>query len=157
LGLPPACTIWYTHMMEYRVELSTTATPAAVWEAFVDVERWPVFTASIRQVRRLDDGPLREGSTARVKQPGMPWAKWTVTTVEPVRSFTWQTTAPGLTTIGDHELSSSGDVTHVALTLRQRGPLAGIVGSLFGRRLRRFVDLEARGLVAAAEAAHISD
>ena len=62
-----------------------------VWRLFVDVERWPELTESMREVSRIDSGPLRLGSEALIKQPGLARARWKVTELEPGRSFTWET------------------------------------------------------------------
>jgi ribosome-associated toxin RatA of RatAB toxin-antitoxin module len=58
--------------MKHQVTATVGARPAEVWRLFADVERWPEMTPSIRQVRRMDTGPLRAGSEAIVKQPGLP-------------------------------------------------------------------------------------
>jgi len=50
--------------MEHHVTTSVVAPPEAVWDLFVDVERWPEMTESISRLRRLDSGPLRVGSEA---------------------------------------------------------------------------------------------
>ena len=133
--------------------LSTKADPAAVWDSFIHIEAWPQWIRSIRAVRRLDEGPLRPGSSARISQPGLLPATWTVTRLDPGRVFSWESTAPGVVTAADHEVSVSGDRTDVVLRIRQRGPLAPLVRAIYGRRIRRFLDLEARGHVRAAEAA----
>jgi hypothetical protein len=49
----------------------------------------------MREVRRMDTGPLRVGSEAIVKQPGLPRARWRVTEIEPDYSFTRETSAGG--------------------------------------------------------------
>jgi len=68
--------------------------------------------------------------------------------------FTWATRAPGVRVVGRHVLAPAGDRTvRITLEIRQSGPLAGLVRALTGRRTARFLDLEARGLKAASEAA----
>ncbi|MGH9044905.1 MAG: SRPBCC family protein [Acidimicrobiales bacterium] len=137
--------------MEYEAERSTDASAAAVWEAFTDIEAWPELTPSVRTARRLDAGPLRVGSRARVKQPGLLPTTWRVIDLDLGRSFTWQTRALGITTTAGHKVFESRAGTRLVLTLRQTGPLAGVFSALYRRRTRRYVDLEAQGLVAAAE------
>jgi uncharacterized membrane protein len=43
-----------------------------VWAVTVDVERWPEWSPTVTSVTRLDDGPLRRGSVARLEQPLQP-------------------------------------------------------------------------------------
>lgn len=132
--------------------------PAEVWAVLRDVEHWHTWTASIGSITPLDGtGHLTEGRRFEVRQPKLPKAAWTVTSVEegPERfSFTWANKSPGLTSEGDHvvemapagESGSVGDRSLVTLRLSQRGPLAGVLGLLYGGLTRRYVDLEAEGL-----------
>jgi uncharacterized protein YndB with AHSA1/START domain len=133
-----------------HVEASATVTiaapPADVWAVLVDVEAWPTWTASMRSIRRLADGPLAVGSTVEIRQPGFPKARWEVTDLRDGQGFTWENRSPGVHSIGHHELEAHDGGTVVTLRLTQTGPLAGVLGALTGRRTRRFVDVEADGL-----------
>lgn len=137
--------------VEITVTVAVAAPPDAVWPLFVDVERWPEWTPSMQHVRRRDAGPLRVGSEADVKQPGMPKAVWRVTELEPGRRFTWEVASPGVTTTAVHLVEPDGDGATVTLTVRQSGPLAGLVGLLLGGRIRRMVEQEADGFRRQAE------
>jgi uncharacterized membrane protein len=139
--------------VEVNRNVTIDAPPAEVWAVFMDLEAWPTWTASMRQVRRLDEGPLQVGSRVEIAQPGFPKAVWDVTGLEPERSFTWENAAPGLRSAGHHEVRAEGAGSVVTLRLSQSGPLAGLVGLVFGRRNRRYVDLEADGLKARVESA----
>jgi uncharacterized membrane protein len=139
--------------MKHQVTATVGAPPAEVWRLFADVERWPEMTRSMREVRRMDTGPLRVGSEAIVKQPGLPRARWRVTEIEPDRSFTWETSAGGVTTAGGHLVEPNGRGSKITLTLCQHGPLAGVAGLLLGRRARRYVSMELEGFRAASESA----
>ena len=92
--------------MEYRVTATAGAPPAQVYRLFIDVERWPELTQSMRSVRRLDDGPIRVGSEAMVSQPRLPSSRWRVTELEPDRRFTWETRSGGVTSVGETILSA---------------------------------------------------
>jgi len=137
--------------MEHHVTTTVKAPPEAVWRLFVDVERWPEMTESISNVRRADSGPLRVGSEAIVWQPRLPRARWRVTEVEPGHSFTWQTSSPGVTSVGGHSVEADGQGSVLTLTLRVTGPLARPIYALVRARSRRYLAMEAEGFRRTAE------
>jgi uncharacterized membrane protein len=143
--------------MEYRVTATAGAPPAQVYRLFIDVERWPELTQSMRSVRRLDDGPIRVGSEAKVSQPRLPSARWRVTELEPDRRFTWQTSGGGVTTVGDHLVEPDGAGSRITLILSLRGPLSGVMGLLMGGIARRYAAMELEGFRVAADAAGRSE
>lgn len=125
-----------------------------MWAELTDVGRWPDWTDSMTSVTLLDRGPLRVGSRARIKQPGMPAMTWQVTELVEGESFTWVSGSPGLRTTGTHRLTADGDgTTRLTLAIHFDGPLAGLVGRLFAGRTRRYLRMEADGLKAASEGA----
>lgn len=134
-----------------QTRIAIAAAPADVWQALVDVADWPRWTASMDSVEPLDPGPLRLGSRARVKQPGMPPLVWRVSEITEGRSFAWQARSAGVVTTGNHVLSPTAQGTSLLLTLEQRGPLAGLIRLLMSSRTRRYLGLEAAGLKACAE------
>jgi uncharacterized membrane protein len=139
--------------MDLDTSVSAQADIASAWTAITDVTSWPRWTKSMTSVERLDDGPLRLGSKARVKQPGIQPLVWEVTEFTDQQVFSWTATAPGVRTVGRHLLSRNGDgSTKITLELHQSGPLSGVVKAFLGRRSVRYLDLEANGLKAASEA-----
>jgi uncharacterized protein YndB with AHSA1/START domain len=138
--------------MGHSKTITIAAPPARVWEILVDIDRWPEWTDSVASASRGEAGPLQVGSTATVKQPKLPKSRWVVTEVEPERSFTWVSKAPGVTSTGYHQLEPTADGgTTVTLTLEQSGPLAKIIGALGSRLIDKYVGYEAAGLKARAE------
>ena len=75
--------------MEQSITIDIAAPPGRVWEVLSDVEYWSEWTPTVTWVRRLDEGPLRTGSRARISQPRIPETEYVVTELEPGRSFTW--------------------------------------------------------------------
>jgi len=118
-----------------------------------DVERWSEWTASVTSVVLLDKAPFDVGSQARLRQPCLPVAVWTVTAFEPKHYFAWQTGVPGVRTVAGHHVEATGgNSTRVTLSLSWRGPLAPLIGLLYGKRSRRYVGMEAQGLKQRCEA-----
>lgn len=137
--------------MRYTRSDGIAAGLSDVWAVLIDLERWPDWTDSMREITRLEDGPLRVGSTARVRQPTGKPTVWTITELAPERSFTWTASSPGVRLAGYHELSHSGHGVRAALTFELTGPMAWLGRLLAGRRMRGYVDMEADGLKRQAE------
>jgi len=139
--------------MDMRTTTTTTADLEHAWAAVIDIDSWPRWTPSVRSVHRLDDGELRVGSRAKVKQPGMPTMTWQVDELREFEVFTWKTASPGVRTTGVHRVTTNPDgTTEITLEVAHRGPLAGLVSALTGGRTRRYMKLEAAGMKAASEA-----
>ena len=140
--------------MQYETSIDIHADPQSIWAVMTDVERWPEWTASVVRVERLSSEPFGVGSRVAIKQPRLMKVVWTVTDLEPVVSFKWKATAPGLTTVGSHQLAPSpAGTTKVTLSVDQRGALAPAFRLLGSRMTRRYLDYERLGLKARSEAA----
>ncbi len=128
--------------MDIERVIDIAAPQERVWAIMADVERWPEWTRSAKSVERLDRGPLAVRSRARVRQPRFPAAIWTVTALEPGRSFEWRSPAPGLLSVGGHRVEAVGEhASRVTLSLTWSGPLAPVMRLLFGKLSRRYVEL----------------
>jgi uncharacterized protein YndB with AHSA1/START domain len=119
----------------------------SVWATLMDVERWSEWTRTFDSLERLDTGAFGIGSRARIRQPRIPVAIWTVTEFEPGRSFTWISEAIGIKSVATHRLEPRGDGT-VTLTLGlvQTGWLAWLVRSRAEKTAREYLAIEAQGL-----------
>ena len=75
-----------------HIEIDASA--GVVWDVFVDVERWPEWTASVERIVALDGPAIEVGNRFEIKQPRMPTLVWEVTEVRPGVSWTWRQRYP---------------------------------------------------------------
>ncbi|MBQ1073597.1 SRPBCC family protein [Micromonospora sp. C31] len=133
--------------MRFEAGTEVAAEAGRVWAVWLDVERWPEWTPSVRRALRGEPGPLAMGATARLEQPKLRPAVWRVTELTEGRSFSWVSGSPGVHTLGEHRVLPLPDGrSRVELALTQTGPLAGPVGWLYGDLMRRYLRMEADGL-----------
>ena len=102
-------------------------------------------------LRPVEDGPLAVGSEVHIKQTGTRAASWTITRLEPGRSFSWASKG-GVHMEADHEIEPVTGGTQVTLRLTQTGVLSKLVGLVGGAAIRKAVRTEGDGLKARCEA-----
>jgi len=132
--------------MHLEHSLTIAALPEKVWDVTIDIERWPEWTPTMERVERLESGPFRPGSTARIKQPQFPPTVWRVTALTPGRSFTWETRVRGMYMIASHEVTPAPGGCTSTLRLEIRGLLATLLGPLVRRGALRSMAQENSGL-----------
>jgi uncharacterized membrane protein len=137
--------------MHLENSIDIPAPIARVWDLTVDIEQWPTLTPTILSVERLDGGPLRVGSRARVAQPRLPVAVWTVTELEPRTLFVWETRMRGARFVGSHLLSRTADGTRNTLTLDVDGWSAGLLSALAGSAMQQAIATENAGFLRVAQ------
>jgi uncharacterized membrane protein len=138
-------------MRTFDIAIDIGAPADQVWDVMIDVERWHEWTASITSIRKLDGGPLKIGSRARVVQPKLLPAVWQVTRLEPGRHFTWQSGGPGMRVVGRHSVEPRGEGSRAMLSVQFDGLFGGIVARLLRNLNLRYLHLEAAGLKKRAE------
>jgi uncharacterized protein YndB with AHSA1/START domain len=132
--------------MRFDIPIEIKATPERVWSVLMDVERWPQWSSTFKEIRVKTPGDFGLGSVARIKQPKQFPATWIVTQFEPNKSFAWTSKQGGLTLFADHQITPHDDGVTVVLTAILSGPLGPVIGALQGGRVRRAVTTEAHGL-----------
>jgi uncharacterized membrane protein len=137
--------------MRYEHTVHIDAPADLVWRLTTDVAAWPSFVPTVRDVQRLDDGPLRVGSATRLRQPGQSPAVWTVTRLEAGQEFAWQTTRFGLTMTGSHRLDADRSGCRNTLTIEVAGRGSRLFGVLLGGLLRKAIRDENAGFKREAE------
>lgn len=143
-GLIRKCSI--RAVRNYDITVDIDAPAERVWQVMIDVERWHEWTPSVTSIKRLEPGEFREGSRVRIKQPKLAPTVLTVTHLEPGRSFTWRTRAPGLEVTATHTVMPAGKGSQARLTLFFDGIVGGIIARATRSLNERYVAYEAAGL-----------
>jgi uncharacterized membrane protein len=138
--------------MRYEHEINIDAPVEVVWQLVTQVEDWPSFTPTMTRVERLDTGPIRVGSQARVDLPGQRTAVWTVTRLDPPSSFVWRTRVMGVTMTATHDLQAADGGCSSTLVIELSGLGASVLGRIAGSRIRRSIAEENRAFKRRAEA-----
>jgi uncharacterized membrane protein len=137
--------------MRWENTVTIDAPAERVWDLTIDVTAWPSFTPTVTKLDRLDGGPMRVGSAARIKQPGQPTSVWTVTTLVPGREFAWQTKRMGVTMSGSHLVERTDSGCRNTLAVEVTGPGARPFGLLFGALIRKAIATENEAMKAKAQ------
>jgi uncharacterized membrane protein len=137
--------------MRYVREETIHAPAERVWQLLIDVEGWPAWSESMREIKRLDDGPFAVGSRSRVTQPKGRPMEWTVTELKPLRNFTWAAGQPGMSFEAVHRIQDEGNHLRTTLEFVVSGAMAWLAALFAGSRIRSYLDMEITGLKRAAE------
>ena len=136
----------------YEVAVDVDASSAVVWTLLSDVTRWQTWTPTVTTVRPLSDPELSQGAIFEVKQPGIPKAKFTVESCVDGQLFRWGSRSNGVHSSADHVIESRGpNECRVTLKFTITSRIVAVAWWMTRRKIRRFVDLEAQSLKAAAE------
>ena len=133
-------------MREFSITVDIAAPPERVWKTISDIERWHEWTASITSIQRLDEGPLKVGSRAQVRQPRLLPARFDVTVLEEGRGFDWRTRSAGVTAVGKHWIEPTATGCRVMLGVAYGGALGWLVARAYADLTRRYLAMEADGL-----------
>ena len=138
-------------MRKFNTSIDIAASPERVWHVMSDTDRWHEWTPSVTSIRRLDGRPFAVGSRAVIRQPKFPPALWKITEIEPGRSFTWVSTAPGVRVAAKHWVDRTAAGSRATLSLEYFGVLGGVIGRLTRKITERYLAMEANGLKARSE------
>lgn len=132
--------------VDFRISVDIAAPPETVWAVMSDSERWHEWTRSVQSVTLLDKGPLAVGTRALIRQPKFPAAVWKVTAIEPGRSFTWTSGAPGMRVYAHHSIDAISWGTRATLRLYYDGAIGLLLAHMTREITGRYLGYEAVGL-----------
>ena len=135
----------------FSISIDIKATAERVFDVMCDVTRWSEWTPSVTSIKRLDSGPFVVGSRAVIRQPKFPPALWTISAIEPGRSFTWFNRAPGIRVFAHHLVEPTTTGSRATLSLRYEGLFGEVLAWLADDITRRYLFMEAGGLKGRSE------
>jgi len=138
-------------MRRFSITTDIAAPAEHVWQVMSDTDRWHEWTPSVTSIKRLGGGPFAVGSRVVIRQPKFPPALWKLTAIEPGRSFTWISVAPGLRVVAHHRVESLAAGSRATLSLDLQGIFGGVFGRLTKDITERYLAFEAKGLKARSE------
>src|SRR5205807_10535912 len=138
--------------MAFReASLDTSASPAAVWRVWSDVNHWPEWNPDMNESRL--DGPLKLGATGMINTKSGGKHDVVVTQYEEGRSFELESTAlPGTKMAIRATIAPNGNGSRITQGFAPRGLLAALVGPMMRGRLRPTFGAVLDGLQRAVEA-----
>ena len=138
-------------MRKFSITIDIAAPVERVWQVMSDTDRWHEWTPSVTSVKRLGGGPFAVGSRALIRQPRFPPALWKIIAIDPGRSFTWISTAPGLRVVAHHWVEPTAVGSRATLSLDLQGVFGGVFGRITKDITERYLAFEASGLKARSE------
>lgn len=133
-------------MVYTEVTTDIAAPPDKVWATITDVERWPGWTESVHDLSLTSAGEFAVGSSARIDLAGGRPSVWTVTELDPGRTFTWESKAPGVLSVASHVLEPRDGGARVTLWVKNTGFLATILSPYLAYVGKRNLKWESEGL-----------
>jgi uncharacterized membrane protein len=103
-----------------------------VWMVTSDVERWPTWMPTIRDVTALTPGGMALGSRYRLTQPLQKAAIWEVVRYEPPFVFEWERREHGrLLYVGSHKVETCQGAARAYVALKAFGTASALLRPLF--------------------------
>ncbi len=117
-----------------------------VYRIWTDIEKWSLWTKSIKQISYLKNNGFQVGGRAKVIQPKLSPTVWKIIEIKVHKSFTWETNILGVTIIGEHILDSSSKGTNAKSILTYNGFLANVLCAISRKLTIQYMTLEMEGL-----------
>jgi len=132
--------------MELKHSQIINAPLNVVWDTTIDINNWNKWTPTV-EAATLKAETFALGSSATLKQPGMPSTIWTVTHFQNREKFSWKTSFLGMEMIASHHLKAvASEITENTLELEIRGIMALLLGPIIRKKLQGALTSENEGL-----------
>ena len=114
-------------MWQQSFDIHTAATPATVWQLFVDVDGWAAWNAGIEAITLR--GPFADGTEFTMKPPGEEALRSQLVDVRENVCFVDETRVGDLVILVAHRIEPLGPArTRIVYAVDARGPQAAEIG-----------------------------
>lgn len=138
-------------MYLFECDLTFEAEPATVWRIWTDVTRWPEWDAS-KEIAQMD-GEFQPGTSGWVKKHNALGGTFTITSVQPGRSWVSESPLPLGRVIFGHVVEPvPGGQVRVVKSVEVEGGSAGLFRVLAAPRMRRDIEASLAALQQRAQA-----
>jgi hypothetical protein len=121
---------------QFEHSADSSASPAAVWDRYVDVEHWSQW--SKKGVERSSiDGDFEVGTEGMSKAPNLPKGKFELVVVEPEQRFASKAKFPGGSLVFEHMIEPTDGGTRITHRATLDGPLTFLWRPVIGRIIQR--------------------
>ncbi len=134
---------------ETTATATTSATPQQIWALWVDVSRWNRWDHEVMSSSL--DGEFVNGATGMLKPHGGPTAKFVMTEVTPLVSFSDRSRLPLATLDFHHSVAVVQGVTTIKHRVVMTELLTPLFSRIIGRKIARGLPVAVNALAALAE------
>ena len=136
-------------MLIVKHTIETTASPAAIWQIWQDVNNWNTWDSGVKF--STINGPFKTGTTGTLKPKGGPLVQIKLTHVRPKKMFISESKLPLTRIIVSHSITKSGGKTFVTHHIEMKGLLSFVFAFLIGRNMKKHLPLEMMTMIKKAE------
>ena len=122
-------------MLVTKYTIETSASSATIWNIWQDVANWNTWDQGIEC--SILKGLFQTGSSGTLKPKGGPSLTFTLTLVEPLKTFIAESKLPFAQIIVSHFLKERQGKTFVTHQTEMKGPLAFLFAYLIGRNIKK--------------------
>ncbi|MBY0281418.1 MAG: SRPBCC family protein [Alphaproteobacteria bacterium] len=136
-------------MLIIEHNLTTKASPEAVWSVWKDIPNWREWDHEIEWGQL--DGDFKEGTTGKLQPKGGPVVPFVLKEVIPFKKFVDVSKLPLSRFIFTHTLQQVGQMTKVTHRIEMVGPLAFFFAFVIGKKMKKGLPLAMQSLIKKAE------
>ena len=137
-----------------REKVDVDRPSSAAWKHLARLEDWPSWADHIRRMEPTPPGDLTASTQVLLHMSAGPRNNMIVTEYDPPNRWVWEGRSFGVTTLFEHKFEEiDQNRTRIWFLASMSGPLALLVGPIFGRMMHRYLSRALPKLKSQMEAA----